>query len=77
MKEITTTKKAFAELIAEPASSERLGVARSRVSEWKAWLRGDGGKAISLEKMEELLEKAGAVVVQEKVWRMPEKKKKS
>lgn len=64
--EITGTREAFTKLIQERGISKRLGVKPSTVSTWKMYLRS--GKSISLDKMEEMLLKAGASVIQEKVW---------
>lgn len=63
---VTGTRAAFEALISERGIYKRLGVSISTVSTWKIYLRE--GKSISLDKMEEMLLKAAAVVVQEKVW---------
>lgn len=64
--QIEGTKAAFTALISERGIYKRLGVERSTVSGWKAYLRE--GKSISLDKMEEMLLKAGAKVVQPVIW---------
>jgi hypothetical protein len=63
---VTGTREAFIKLISERGIYKRLGVKVSTVSSWKLYLKQ--GKSISLDKMEEMLLKAGAIVVQEKVW---------
>jgi len=64
--EITGTRAAFSKMISERGVYKKLGVERSTVSTWKIYLRQ--GKSISLDKMEEMLIKYGAVVKHEKVW---------
>jgi hypothetical protein len=64
--EITGTREAFTALIQERGIYKRLGVKPPTVSTWKQYLRE--GKLLSLDKMEEILLKAGASVVSEKVW---------
>lgn len=64
--QVEGTKKAFELMIHERGVYKKLGVERSTVSSWKAYLRA--GNSISLDKMEEMLIKSGADVVQEKVW---------
>ena len=61
MSEITGTREAFANLIAQKAVSKRINVSRATVSQWKK-------NPPSINKMEEMLLKAGAKVVSEKVW---------
>ena len=68
--EIKGTREAFEALISERGIYKKLGVDRSTVAGWKIYLKD--GKSISLDKMEEMLLKAGAVVVQEKVWEIGE-----
>ena len=68
MSNVTGTIEAFATLIAERGIYKKLGVDRSTVAGWKRYLRE--GRSISLDKMEEMLLKAGANVVQEKVWNL-------
>lgn len=64
--QVEGTRAAFQTLISERGIYKRLGVERSTVATWKIYLRE--GKSISLDKMEEMLIKAGANVAQEKVW---------
>lgn len=64
--DVTGTREAFTALINERGIYKRLGVSVSTVSTWKIYLRE--GKSISLDKMEEMLVKGGATIVQEKVW---------
>lgn len=66
--QVEGTRAAFEHLISERGVYKRLGVDRSTVAGWKIYLRD--GKSISLDKMEEMLLKAGAKVVQEKVWKI-------
>ena len=66
--EITGTQKAFEALLSERGVYKKLGVTIAVVSNWKAYLKA--GNNISIDKMEEILEKAGATVVQEKVWNL-------
>lgn len=71
------TKEAFFEMITERGVYKKLGVDKSTVSTWKLALRGSiDRQAPSLDKMEEMLSKYGAVVVSEKIWQIPEKKQK-
>lgn len=65
---IEGTRSAFEAMISERGVYKKLGVERSTVSTWKIYLRE--GKSISLEKMEEMLIKGGATVVQDKVWKV-------
>jgi len=64
--EISGTKDAFAHMISHRSVYRKLGVSRSTVSSWKIRLRK--GNELSLDKMEEMLLKYGAEVVEEKVW---------
>lgn len=64
--QIVGTREAFKQLINERGVYKRLGVKPPTVSTWKTYLKD--GKNISIDKMEEMLLKAGATVVQEKVW---------
>lgn len=64
--EVKGTREAFFAMIQERGVYKKLGVDRSTVSGWKSYLKE--GKSISLDKMEEMLVKSGAIVIQEKVW---------
>ena len=64
--QVTGTKEAFAQMISERGVYKKLGVDVTTVSNWKIYLKK--GKSISLDKMEEMLIKAGATVAQDKVW---------
>lgn len=64
--EVVGTRKAFETMISERGVYKKLGVDRSTVASWKIYLKQ--GKSISLDKMEEMLLRYGATVVQEKVW---------
>ena len=67
--EIEGTRQAFEKMLEVRGVYKYLGVEPPTVSNWKRYLTE--GKAVSLDKMEEMLEKFGARVKQEKVWRMP------
>lgn len=60
-KQITGTREAFAQLISKRGIYKDFGVGRATISQWKK-------EGCSLGKMEEMLTKAGAKVVSEKVW---------
>ena len=66
MAKITGTKEAFTQMIQERAIYKKLGVERSTVAGWKIYLKA--GEKISLDKMEEMLCKYGAVQVKAAVW---------
>lgn len=66
--DVTGTKQAFAALINQRGIYKQLGVDRTTVANWKIYLKA--GKHISIDKMEEILIKAGAEVVHEKVWKI-------
>jgi hypothetical protein len=68
--QVEGTKEAFAKMISERGVYKRLGVDVTTVSNWKIYLRQ--GKSISLDKMEEMLIRGGATVVQEKIWDIAE-----
>lgn len=63
---VTGTREAFRRMLEERGVSNKLDVDRSTVSNWKVYLRE--GKKISLEKMEEMLQRYGAKVVRDKIW---------
>lgn len=68
----TGTIEAFKALLDKRGIYATLEVDRSRVSNWKKYFSGKpGGEKPSIERMEELLAKAGAEVVQEKIWKLP------
>ncbi|MBD0353538.1 MAG: hypothetical protein ICV65_20530 [Flavisolibacter sp.] len=66
---VAGTRKAFATMIDNRGVYKKLGVSRSTVATWKIYLKE--GKSLSLDKMEEMLDKYGATVVKEKVWELP------
>lgn len=68
--DIAGTKAAFEAMLSERGVFRKLEVDKSTVSAWRGYLR-DGNKNISLEKMEEMLLRYGAVVKSEKVWTVP------
>jgi hypothetical protein len=70
--QVEGTRQAFEMMIQERGIYKKLGVERSTVAGWKIYLRE--GKSISLDKMKEMLIKAGAIIVQEKVWNIIEPK---
>ena len=61
-----TTRKAFEKMINVRGIHEKLGISSDKVRNYRARLKSD--QVISLDLMEELLQKAGWVVVQEKQW---------
>lgn len=62
----STTKEAFKELVSDREKCEQLGIKNDTRRAYLSYL--NSGRKISLDKMEELLEKAGFKVVQEKLW---------
>jgi hypothetical protein len=72
MAKVTGTREAFMKLLQTRGIYNTLGVDRSHVSNWKRALRGEDDKYMpTLNKMEEMLIKAGASIVKEKVWNLP------
>jgi predicted XRE-type DNA-binding protein len=65
---VTGTKAAFLKLISRRGIYTTLGVERSTVANWKRYIAQ--GKTVSIDKMEEMLLKAGAEVVKEKIWKL-------
>jgi transposase len=63
---ITGTKEAFLVMLEVKGISKELGVSKATVSNWKRYIKE--GKVVSLDKMEEMLQKYGAKVEVEKVW---------
>lgn len=59
--EITGTKQAFLAMLSERGIYKKLKVDRSTVAGWKS-------RGCTVDKMEEMLLKAGSTVVSEKVW---------
>jgi len=57
------TREAFLELISQKGFAAKYGVDKTLVSQWKK-----GTRIPTIDKMETVLQLAGAVVVQEKVW---------
>ena len=66
MAKISGTREAFSTMIQERGVFKKLGVDRSTVSGWKIYLKA--GAKISIDKMEEMLRKYGAVQVKDAVW---------
>lgn len=67
--QITGTKEAFLHMLEQRGVYKKIGMSRSRVSNWKRALTGvDESNKPSIEKMEEMLERFGAKVKQDKVW---------
>ena len=64
--QVTGTKQAFLKMLEERGVYKKLGVTTGTVANWKRYL--SEGKYISIDKMEEMLERYGANVVQEKIW---------
>ena len=67
-KEITGTHAAFAELLKKRGLGAVTGIHKDVLSTYRQKLKK--GINISIDKKEEVLLKAGALVVQEKVWRL-------
>jgi predicted RNase H-like HicB family nuclease len=65
--EIVGTKNAFQIMISERGVYKKLNVDRSTVANWKRYLERD--KLLSVDKMEQMLEKAGWQVVSKQAWR--------
>lgn len=68
--DVTGTRAAFEALLNQKGIAKKLGLNKSTVSTLKKRL--ENGEGVTLDKMEEILQLAGAVVVQEKVFRLPE-----
>jgi hypothetical protein len=66
MAKVTGTREAFSIMIQERGVYKKLEVDRSTVANWKIYLKI--GAKISIDKMEEMLRKYGAVQVREAVW---------
>lgn len=69
---VTGTREAFLKMLETPAVNKILGVSAGTASAWKAGVLGTGDRPPTIDKMEEMLQKYGAEVVREKVWKMPE-----
>jgi hypothetical protein len=67
--EILGTKEAFKHLISHRGIYKVLGVDKSTVSTWKQYLFE--GNSISIDKMEDVLQRAGATIKQDKIWNIP------
>jgi DNA-binding transcriptional regulator YiaG len=61
--QVTGTREAFTALISQRGFASRYNIDKTTVSQWKS-----GKRVPTLDLMEEVLFKAGASVVQEKVW---------
>lgn len=64
--QVTGTKAAFEKMLKVPSLNKKLGVDSSTVANWKRYVRE--GRLISTDKMEEMLQRYGAKVKQEKIW---------
>lgn len=62
-----TTKEAFCDLIEIRGIHNHLGVSSGMVRSFRDKIKT--GKGISIDKMEEMLTKAGYKVIQEKLWK--------
>jgi hypothetical protein len=72
---VTGTREAFLRMLLQRGVYKQLRVCRSTANNWKRALLGDDLKNIpTLDRMEELLNKFGAFVQTEKIWKMPELK---
>lgn len=71
--QVTGTQQAFLKMLEEKNIHVKLGVAQPTAANWKRILvTGDTSNGrVSIDKMEEMLLKAGASVVVEKVWDLP------
>lgn len=69
-----TTRQAFEEMILERAIHKKLGISSNAVRSLRHAL--GSCQPVSSDYMEELLEKAGWVVKQEKLWAAPAQEKK-
>jgi transcriptional regulator with XRE-family HTH domain len=70
---ITGTQAAFLAMLEERGVYAKLGVSRSTVSNWKRSIEGNGDQQPpTIDKMEEMLQKYGATVVKDKVWKIPQ-----
>ncbi len=65
---IEGTRAAFAALLSQRGIYKQLGIDRRTVASYKNRL--NKGESISLDKMEEVLTNAGAIVERDKVWRL-------
>lgn len=62
-----STKQAFTDLINQRGIHQQLGVSDSTVRDWRKKIR-DGTGGITIDKMEELLQRAGFKKIQETLW---------
>lgn len=65
---ITGTREAFEFMISKRGIYKTLGVSPVTVASWKRSLNGKDSRGLSLDKMEEMLIKAGYFVYEEKIW---------
>lgn len=63
-----TTKEAFTQLISKRGWYKDLGIKEGTANSMVAYFKGTRAGRISEEKIEEVLQKAGYKVVQEKMW---------
>lgn len=67
-----TTKEAFEKMISNRGVYKTLGVDRSTVSVWKLSIAGKiDRQPPTTDKMQEMLLRYGAKIIQEKVWYLP------
>jgi hypothetical protein len=71
MKNIIGTKEAFIEMLKMENVHKVLGLSAPTVSNWRRALKGKGNMKPTIDKMEEMLTKYGAVVANEKSWLLP------
>lgn len=64
---IIGTKEAFSKMINERGVHKKLGIEKGKVNNYRQYLKA--GK-LSLDKMEEMLLKYGATIVNEKSWEL-------
>lgn len=72
---IQGTKEAFLRMLGERGVYKKIGVSRSTANNWKRALIGDDPNNIpTVNRMEDALNQYGAVVISEKIWKLPDSK---
>lgn len=65
------TIQAFKHVISQRDCHERTGMSYSIISKYRRWAEGkEDGKKPTIDKMEEIIAAYGAVVVQDKIWKV-------
>lgn len=70
MEQIEGTQVAFLKLITQKNFASKFGYNRGTVSNWKRYLEGRAKNIITIDKMEEILLKHGAVKYQKECWQL-------